>query len=97
MSESTPAPEHADWTQVGAAFRALGVQLRDHAVQAGGALREVGGGSGKVVDEIGDALRTALHHFDQTVTDPAIGASARAAVSQLLDAIKVEVNRPPTP
>lgn len=85
---------HADWRDVGNAFRDLGVSLRDHAVEAGGAIKDSASGTGKVLDEVGDALKAALGKFDETVTDPAVGDAAKTAVTKLLDAIKTEINRP---
>ncbi len=85
---------HADWRGVGEAFRELGVQLRDHAVEAGGALKDAAGPTGKVLDEVGEALKAALAKFDGAVTDPAVGQATKEAASRLLDAIKDEVNRP---
>ena len=85
---------HADWREVGEAFRTLGLELRDHAVEAGGVIKESAAGSGKILDEVGDALKAALGKFDETVTDPAVGTAAKTAVNKLLDAIKTEVNRP---
>ena len=88
---------HGDWRAVGEAFRDLGLQLRDHAVEAGGAMKDAGGASGKVLDELGEALKAALGKFDETVTDPAVGTAARNAANTLLDAIKDEINRPKAP
>lgn len=86
-----------DWREVGESFRQFGVQLRDHAVAAGGAVKEAGSDSGRMLDELGEALKQVVHHFDETVTDPAVGESARKAATTLLDAIKAEINRPNPP
>lgn len=86
-----------DWREVGESFRQFGVQLRDHAVAAGGAVKGVGSDSGRILDQLTDAMKQALREFDQTVTDPAVGDSARKAATMLLDAIKAEINRPSEP
>lgn len=86
-----------DWREVGESFRQFGVQLRDHAVAAGGAVKDAGNDSTRLLDQLGEAMKQALHEFDQTVTDPAVGDSARKAATTLLDAIKAEINRPSEP
>lgn len=86
-----------DWRQVGESFRQFGLQLRDHAIAAGGAVRGVGSDSSRVLDQFADAIKQALHEFDKTVTDPAVGDSARRAATTLLDAMKAEINRPGEP
>ena len=86
-----------DWREVGESFRQFGMQLRDHAVAAGSAVKDAGGESGRMLDELGDALKQVVRHFDETVTDPAVGESARKAATTLLDAIKAEINRPSEP
>lgn len=83
-----------DWREVGESFRQFGVQLRDHAVAAGGAVKGAGSDSSRILDQLGEAMKQALREFDQTVTDPAVGDSARRAATTLLDAIKAEINRP---
>ena len=88
---------HADWRAVGEAFRDLGIQLRDHAVEAGGAVKGAGSQTGKVLDEVGEALKAAIGKFDEAVTDPAVGSAAKNAANALLDAVKEEINRPKAP
>lgn len=95
MTENTPneASDHGDWAGVGAAFATLGAHLRDHAVSAGQAVKDTEAESARIVDGLTASLKTLVSQFDATVGDPAIGDSARAAATALLDAIKVEVNR----
>jgi hypothetical protein len=85
-------PDTADWQAVGASFRSLGHQLKDRAVEAGGAISAANQqAAGGVVDQLSAAFTTAIGKLDETTTDPEIGRAAREATARLLDAIKVEL------
>jgi len=84
--------ERADWQGVGASFRILGRRLKEHAVDAGGAISAANAQAEPgVVDQVGAALKTALAKLDETTTDPEVGAATRDATARLLDAIKAEL------
>jgi hypothetical protein len=85
-------PDKADWQAVGASFRSLGRQLKDRAVDAGGAISAANEqAAGGVVDQVSAAFTTAIGKLDETTTDPEIGRATREATARLLDAIKAEL------
>ena len=84
--------DRADWQGVGASFRTLGMRLKEHAVDAGDAMRsartQTAGGP---VDEVTNALKAAMAKIDETSTDPDVAAAAKDATARLLDAVKAEL------
>ncbi len=84
--------DHADWQGVGASFRTLGKRLKEHALDAGDAMRsartEADGGP---VEEVTSALKAAMAKLDETTTDPDVAAATKDATARLLDAVKAEL------
>jgi hypothetical protein len=84
--------ERADWQAVGASFRTLGKRLKEHAVDAGGAMRTARTETeGNAVDEVTAALKAAMTKLDATTTDPEVAAATRDATAKFLDAVKAEL------
>jgi hypothetical protein len=82
----------ADWQGVGASFRTLGRKLKDHAVDAGGAISAANDpAAGTTRDQVTAVFTTAIAKLDETATDPEVGAATRDATARLLDAIKAEL------
>ena len=85
----------ADWQGVGASFRTLGRRLKEHAVEAGGAITTANdAASGNALDQLSAVFTTAIGKLDETTTDPQVGAATREATARLLDAIKAELTGP---
>lgn len=86
----------ADWQGVGDAFRALGRQLKDHAVGSSDAVRAATDATdGGVVDGLTAALKAGLAGLDATTTDPEVAAAAKQATVRFLDAVTAELRDPP--
>ncbi len=83
--------EKADWQGVGESFRMLGRQLKDRAVDAGGAVKEANEQAEGAMDKVTAAFKTAIDKLDETTTDPQVTQSTRNATARLLDAIKAEL------
>lgn len=83
--------ERADWQGVGESFRTLGRQLKDRAVDAGGAVREANDQAEGAMEKVTAAFKTAIDKLDETSTDPQVTQSAKRATARLLDAIKAEL------
>lgn len=88
-------PTTADWSGVGAAFRALGRELSGHAKDAGSAISAAREGADSTADQVSSAFKTAVDHLDSASTDPAVGRATRTATAKLLDAIKAELTGEP--
>ena len=84
--------ERADWQAVGASFRTLGKRLKEHAVEAGDAMRSARSeADGGTAEEVTSALRAAMAKLDATTTDPDVAAATRDATARFLDAVKAEL------
>lgn len=92
MSE-TPSNEsapHADWTQVGAAFTALGDRIQAHF--SGLTASAPSTDASAPFEQLGKSLDEALTSFRNAVSDPDISDAAKSAADQLLAALRTEVD-----
>jgi hypothetical protein len=81
----------ADWQGVGDSLKDLGRTLKVHADSAQETLKSSTKGTSGIVNQVGTVFKVGLASFDQTVTDPEVGAAAKGATGRFLDALKAQL------
>jgi len=96
IDDPTSSAPHGDWTQVGAAFTALGDQIQAHFSQllnsATAPAAPAEGSNTQPFEDLGKQFDEALTSFRNAVSDPRIADAAKSAADQLMDALKIEVD-----
>jgi len=96
IDDPTSTAPHGDWTQVGAAFTALGDQIQAHFSQllnsATAPAAPAESSTTQPFEDLGKQFDEALTSFRNAVSDPRIADAAKSAADQLMDALKIEVD-----